>query len=99
MAKVVVLESSQPYSSEYEPLLLDLIEQDIDLFSAVGVDCEGWEEAMDWFCVNLEISGKRPGASCNTTSHPNENLEEVISFARQWCRLKGWPEQVSVVKT
>jgi hypothetical protein len=98
MAKVIVLNSSKPYSSEHEPLLLSLVEQGIDLFAAVGVGCEDWEEAMDWLCVNLDVSGKLPGAFCNTTSHPNESLEEVVAFAKQWCSLKGWPEEVSVVK-
>lgn len=98
MKKVVVLKSSRHYSSEHEPLLLSLIEQGIDLFAVVGVGCEDWEEAMDWLCVNLDVSGKLPGAFCNTTSHPDESFEEVISFAKQCCSLKGWPEQISVLE-
>jgi hypothetical protein len=98
MEKVIVLKSSRPYSSEYDPLLIGFIEQGIDLFAVTGVDCEEWEEAMDWICVDLDISGKLPDAFCNTTSHPGQSLEEVIAFAKQWCSLNGWPEQISVVE-
>ncbi|HET8685293.1 MAG TPA: hypothetical protein VFM18_01365, partial [Methanosarcina sp.] len=88
----------KPYSPEYEPMLISLIEQRIDLFAAVGVDCENWEDAMDWLCINLVVSGKIPDAFCTTTSHPGETFADVKAFAEQWCQLKNLPQQITVIE-
>jgi hypothetical protein len=64
----------------------------------VGVDCASWEVAMDWLCIDLKTTGEVPDAFCNTTSHPDETLDEVIAFAEQWCNLKGWSRDVEVIK-
>jgi hypothetical protein len=98
MPKCVVLISETAYSESHRPLLRRILSEKPDLFSAVGVDCENWEEAMDWLCVDLDVSGEMPGAFCNTTSHPDESVEEVMEFANQWCDLKGWPRNVNVLK-
>ncbi|GAB4060891.1 hypothetical protein ABDB84_08880 [Uliginosibacterium sediminicola] len=79
-------------------MLREIIRLDPDLFAAVGVDCREWEAAMDWLCIELDTSGEKPGAFCNTTSHPDETLSEVIAFAEQWCDLKGWSRDVEVTE-
>lgn len=53
---------------------------------------------MDWLCVDLDTSGEQPGAFCNTTSHPNETLADVVEFAEQWCDLKGWKRDVEIIE-
>jgi hypothetical protein len=98
MARCLVIHSTAQYSKRYEPLLRDLLLEKPDLFAAVGVDCEGWEEAMDWLCAEMDRNGNLPGAFCNTTSHPGESLEDVLAFAEQWCALKGWTKDVRVVE-
>ena len=80
-ANKVILISSTQYSSEHDELLKSLIKRKIVLFCAVGVDCENWEEALDWLCIGEDGKGKY---ITNTTSHPAENLEEVKEFAKAW---------------
>lgn len=69
-----------------------------DMFAVVGVAPESWEDAMDWLCIELDVSGEQPGAFCNTTSHRRETLAEVIEFAEQWCALRGGHSDVRVVE-
>ena len=98
MAKCIVLHSSKPYTEASLSLLRKILGQEPDLFATVGVDCEGWEDAMDWLCVDLDTSGEQPGAFCNTTSHPNETLADVMEFAEQWCDLRGWKRDLEVIE-
>lgn len=98
MAKCVVLHSTIEYSDARVSALHEILRGEPDLFAAVGVDCAGWEEAMDWLCITLSTSGEKPGAFCTTTSHPDETLVEVIAFAEQWCDLKGWRRDVEIVE-
>lgn len=64
-------------------------DEGIALFCVVGKDCEVWEEAMDYLCVNLDVSADKPGAFCVTTSHPVETVDEVVKFASNWNSDKG----------
>jgi GH25 family lysozyme M1 (1,4-beta-N-acetylmuramidase) len=98
MAKCVVLHSTIEYSEAHKSVLREIIRLEPDLFAAVGVDCSEWEEAMDWLCIELDTSGVKTGAFCNTTSHPDETLSEVIAFAEQWCDLRGWSRDVQVTE-
>jgi hypothetical protein len=82
--RCVVLVSDADYAEEHRPVLRRLLDEGIELFCTVGRDCERWEDAMDRLCVELDVSGERPGAFCLTTSHPGESVEEVIEFARSW---------------
>ena len=84
-AKKVILVSSVIYESGYDELLESLVKRNIELFCAVGKDCEKWEEALDWLCVGDDGRGT---VFINTTSHPKESLEKVIDFANQW-KIKG----------
>lgn len=98
MAKCVVLHSLSKYSVVHEPFLREILTEKPDLFAVTGVDCQAWEDAMDWLCVDLDVSKALPGAFCNTTSHPGEALPDVVAFAEQWCSLNGWPVDVRVVE-
>jgi hypothetical protein len=98
MVKCVVLIATTPYSEAYQHLLRRLIDQKTDLFVVVGVDCEGWEDAMDWLCVDLVTSGAAPEAFCNTTSHPDETEQAVIEFAKLWNQLSGNLNEVEVMR-
>ena len=98
MAKCVVLHSTAAYSEAHKQVLREIIRLEPDLFAVVGVACREWEESMDWLCVELDASGEKPGAFCNTTSHPDETLSEVITFAEQWCNLRGWNCDVRVTE-
>jgi hypothetical protein len=80
-AKKVILITDQKYSSEHDEMLNALIERKIELFCAVGKDCEKWEEALDWLCIGE--NGEEIGY-VTTTSHPKESLEDVKAFAKEW---------------
>ncbi len=98
MVKCVVLRTSTMFANEHRLLLRKILLGGPDLFAVVGEDCEAREEAMDGLCLELDISGERPEAFCNTTSHPRESLEELIALAKQWCQLRGWSEDVQVIE-
>ncbi|MDH5728651.1 MAG: hypothetical protein OEZ58_06650 [Gammaproteobacteria bacterium] len=98
MASCVILKTTKIYGKEYYPKLMELYSDDLDLFSVVGTDCESWEDAMDWLCIDLDTEGKVPGAFCNTTSHPNENFEEVLEFAKVWCKSRKLKEDIKIVE-
>ncbi|MGI9227531.1 MAG: DUF7684 family protein [Gammaproteobacteria bacterium] len=80
----VVLISISGYKEEHNDLLQELIENEIELFSAVGIECQEWEEAMGFVCAELDANDIKPNAFCNTTSHPDESVEDVIKFAESW---------------
>ena len=98
MSKCAVLFTESNYAELHKPFLRRILSESPDLFAVVGVDCEKWEDAMDWLCIELDASGELPGAFCNTTSHSNESVDDVLEFANQWCDLKGWKRDVSVHK-
>jgi hypothetical protein len=78
-ARKVVLASKSGYNPARDDLLLrELVANKIELFCAVGIDAEQWEEAIDWLCMGSEGDGTH--FIC-TTSHPNESEEQVIEFA------------------
>ena len=87
MSKCVVLISESPYSELNRPFLRRILNEEPSLFSVVGVDCKNWEEAMDWLCIDLNVSDEIPGAFCITTSHPDESVDDVLEFVNQWCDL------------
>jgi hypothetical protein len=76
----VVLVSKSGYSPDKDPILLDLIAEPIALFCALGLGCEKWEYVMDELCVG---DGSNP-VFIPTTSHPDESVEDVIEFAKQF---------------
>ena len=80
-AKKVILATDENYGSEHDEMLKELIERKIELFCVVGKDCEKWEEALDWMCIG---ENGEEIVFVTTTSHPNESLEEVKTFAKEW---------------
>ncbi|MCC6670903.1 MAG: hypothetical protein IT458_07575 [Planctomycetes bacterium] len=94
VAKKVVLVSKHGYRSSHDSLLLSLIERRIELFCAVGQDCELWEEIMDELVVG-------PKGACpwhvTTTSHPGESVEQVVEFASLW-HLDAGPPDVEIIE-
>jgi hypothetical protein len=79
--KVVLVSSSGYLPKRDDPLLRSLIKCRIELFCAVGVDPEKWEEAFDWLCIGADGSGTQ---FITTTSHPGESEAEVIGFAQSF---------------
>jgi len=80
-AKKIVLVSKSGYNARHVPLLEGLIQRHIELFCAVGKDCTLWEDVMDEVCAGP--SGVE-GHLITTSSHPDQSVEEVIEFAKQW---------------
>jgi len=98
MANCIVLRSSTPYSSEHEPLLRSVLDQEPGLFAVVGRGSQSWEDAMDWLCVDLRAGDVRSDRFCKTTSHIEETLEEVVAYAEKWCELRGLPKDIRVLE-
>jgi hypothetical protein len=96
--KCIILVSESGYSDTQLPLLRQFIDKGVELFCAQGKQCEKWEEAMDWLCVQLDTSGEKPGAFCTTTCHPEESVEEVVQFAKNWNLHEGKQCDVQVVQ-
>jgi hypothetical protein len=90
-AKKIVLVSRQGYRLEHDDLLRGLIAQRIELFCVVGKDCNLWEEVMDELVVGPMGEGEW---HVNTTSHPDESVDEVVVFARDF----GSPADVEVIE-
>lgn len=74
----VVRVSKTGYSPDKNQILLDLIAEPIALFCAVGKDCQTWEDVMDELCVGDGSNS----VFITTTSHPDETIEEVVTFAK-----------------
>lgn len=92
-AKKIVLVSRSDYEARHDHLLQNLVDRKIILFCAVGRDCEAWEDAMDWMCIGPD--GESRGFVV-TTSHPDESIEEVISFAEDW--ILDEPSSVEIME-
>ncbi|WP_410210911.1 hypothetical protein [Aquirhabdus sp.] len=97
MSKYVVLHTTRPYTDGDASLLTSLLEQRIKLFSIVGIECTEWEEAMDWLCIDLNLKNKSEDFFCVTTSHPGEELNDVIEFVNTYSQLNGDEEAVKLI--
>lgn len=98
MSKCVVLHSSSSYSTTHLPLLRSILDMKPELLAVTGVDCQAWEDAMDWLCIDLATGKELPDVFCNTTSHPDEDLAEVIAFAKCWSAPNGDKPDVQVIE-
>lgn len=76
--KIVLVSASGYRPQRDDALLRDLLAARIELFCAVGVDAEKWEEALDWTCVGEDGLGEYVIV---TTSHIDESPAEVVAFA------------------
>jgi hypothetical protein len=79
--KKIVLVSKSGRSPAHDALLRSLIDRKIELFCAVGKDCRKWEDVMDGLCFGPD--GEQVHFVV-TSSHPQESVDDVISFARLW---------------
>lgn len=78
----VVCVPSRRYTPEIDDLMIKgLLDRKIRLFCVVGQHAEGWEDAMDWLCVELSDLNEQLVV---TTTHCDETVEEVIDFAVQF---------------
>jgi hypothetical protein len=78
----IVLASTSGYRPERDDAFLrDLLAARIELFCAVGVDAEKWEDALDWTCIGEDGLGEYVIV---TTSHKDESLAEVVAFAEDF---------------
>ena len=89
----IVLVSAAGYRPERDDALLrDLLAARIELFCAVGVAPEEWEDALDWSCIGGDGLGEYV---IITTSHKDESLAEVVAFAEAF--ETRMPHSVQVV--
>jgi len=89
--KVVLVSMSGYNPLRDDPLLRDLIESKIELFCAVGVDADKWEDALDWLCIGDSGEG---GHYITTTSHPDEREEDVVEFAHSFATERAHDVEV-----
>lgn len=97
MSTCVILTTNKKYSEEHESLIASIYSDSLDLFLSHGTEAASWEDAMDMYCVMLDVTGVKSGAFCNTTAHPDESLDSVIEFANHWCDLKGYERNIEVI--
>ncbi|MFW6325011.1 MAG: DUF7684 family protein [Desulfovibrionales bacterium] len=79
-AKKVVLVSINGYCETHDVLLQEMIDKGVHLLCVTGKDCEYWEKAMDCMCLDMENNL----GFVVTSRHPDQPVDEVIAFARQW---------------
>lgn len=91
--KKLVLISTTRYDQKHDELLRSLLARGYQLFCVAGIDCEAWEDAMDWIAIG---DGSAP-RYITTTSHPGETEDEVIEFATMFS-ISG-ASGVDVVRT
>jgi hypothetical protein len=90
----VVLVSTNGYSpNPHDALLQNLVARKIEVFCAVGVEADKWEDALDWLCVGEDGSGTH---FILTSAHLGESEEEVIEFASGL--QTSQPSEVEVVR-
>jgi len=77
-AKKVVWVSKSGYAAAHDGLLRSLIARKIELFCAVGCECELWEDVMDALVVGPTGEGTW---HVTTTSHPGETVAQAVEFA------------------
>ena len=92
-AKKIVLVSRRGYDPSHDDLLRILIARRIELFCAVGRQCELWEENIDELVVEPAGESQWNG---NTTSHPGETVAEVLEFAKNF-HIDS-PSEVEIIK-
>ncbi len=95
-SRKVVLQSHSAYQAERDdPLLQELIRDRVELFCAVGVDAEAWEDALDWLCIGPDGNGTH---HVTTTAHPESTLSEVLKFAEAFAVSEPCSVQVIYVQ-
>lgn len=78
----VILHSISRYDEQHNFFLKRLIDEKILLFCTVGKDCELFHDIMDELIVGDGTT--ELDFDMITTWHPNETIEEVIEFAKNF---------------
>jgi len=78
----VILHSISRYDEQHDFFLKRLIDEKILLFCTVGKDCELFHDIMDELIVGDGTT--ELDFDMITTWHPNETIEEVIEFAKNF---------------
>ena len=83
----VPLKDQTPLASFVETCLAD----GVNLIAIVGPGCAEVEDRVDELLVG---DGSDEARFINTTSHPNEPLEDILNFVRFWTLADGDGQQV-----
>ncbi|MCB0340180.1 MAG: hypothetical protein KDD53_11280, partial [Bdellovibrionales bacterium] len=86
----VILHSVSGYTRELDSLVEDFIRDGVKFVGVVGVDCAKLEDIIDEIVVG---DGTR-NYNLLTSSHPNESLQQAISFAESLTDEFAGPVQV-----
>ena len=83
----VILATDKKYSSDYEYVLEELYKRKIELFCAWGKYCADWETAMDLYLTDqVRMDSEH---HITTTSHVDEQFEDVLNMATLWVTNNG----------
>jgi hypothetical protein len=77
-AEKIVLHCKSGTTTRLEELIEKFIEDGVKLVAVAGIDCAKVEDIIDEIVVG---DGKDEHRFILTSAHPDESLEEVISFA------------------
>jgi hypothetical protein len=80
-AQRVILHAPPWDSPKLSAFVEKCIQDRVVLVCVIGPDCRRVEDVIDELVVG---PGGDPSRFINTTSHPNEAVEEVRSFAEAW---------------
>ena len=80
-AQKIILHAPPWHSPRLEAFVEKCIQDEVVLVCVIGNDCARVEDVIDELVVG---DGSDPGRFLNTTSHPNESIDEVRKFAEAW---------------
>jgi hypothetical protein len=91
----IVLTCPNGATLRLEQLVEEFIQDGVQFVAVVGMECERVEDLIDEFVVG---DGTRdPNRYILTSSHPNESVDDAVTFARSLtCKYAG--EAVQVVE-
>lgn len=79
-ARKIVLHSVSGVKPELEMLIDEFIRDGVNYVGVVGIDCALIEDIIDEICVGDATASY----FMLTASHPDENVEEALQFARSF---------------
>jgi hypothetical protein len=77
-AKKIVLHTPKGYSAALDTLVAQFIKDGVTFVGVIGKDCSKIEDIVDEICVGDGSNAY----DLLTSSHPEQSLDEAISFAR-----------------
>ncbi|WP_431469140.1 hypothetical protein [Sphingosinithalassobacter sp. LHW66-3] len=91
LAPKIVLQAPLADPSALQPFVEDCLRDGVELIAVVGTGCEALEEAIDWIVIGDGSDGTR---FLTTSAHPNESLQNAVSFADAWISRRDGGVQV-----